>query len=1197
MTVIFPDDFTDDPTLAAGDIFMLDGGRKATGAALKTLALPSGTVDASDHTPVVESVIESADSTTGWTSTGTHTAISNDTSTKTQGTGSLKAVMRLDTASSHVYFQFGSLQSIAGKAHVAFDVRYDQSGGGPGLSNHFRYFAAEVTDSTGFAGTSVQVPFPAFPISDWYTIYLPLTGLSGVRSIGVRRILQSPTSLARVTVYIDNIRWPAQSEVDAALLAATTVVVPANYAESDDLPRQPESTRTLLDLRPTKALLSRSGGFRHTREWNLNEDGTTEVSGQITAIIDSLAEGDTLDFPPNVAFKCDKQILIYNKKNLNIRFNRARLYASSAREADSVHLNTPVISIANSDNIVLDSPRLFGYRTTVRNGSTMVAVSTNLLTELNRNLEDRAATTNPTWAANSNCTISYSGRTGGGIAIEDNASLTVTSSASGDASVRYATGTSAVPVKASTSYTFSVTSRHANLVDGGVQRNIRIDATWYDSGGSVLSTSTGTPSLESAVNAQAVHTQAHTSPSGAAYVNMVVVVEATGGAGEIHYLDNFSVKLTTPVTLVAVSTTCTLAAMHAENKIVDDPAPWYGRDIDGYCRFTIRLSDTNQVANDCQITVIDSETGAILARSTVTLTGSATNYDISRFMLPTDLDRIMRVTVRKMTPTSNTITVHSTTEYQRNTYSADRAFNNGILVDTGAHNVTVLNSEVEGVGGDAVTMTGGAIGFFIKGGFSRCNCRQGTSFNYGRFVRMSDYDIREAGRSAMDFEPAGPDWFVDDVEISRVRVFNHRNFVFAMNPWTRNFNFRVSDVVARSRDGFFLAGGCRESEFKGCRLYRNGSELGANQQTANVSDWTVNGVNLTIEDCETPGGWILEDDTTTDFDPGPARNTYTSNGIILRNSRVTSPYGRVIVRGNHKLENIAFTRNNEAMTIATSRYVGPLALDAGAFSTFDVGQYAIDLPNSFKGRTAADLWFPGGFNARTDPLYNVRGISSSSTKSNNLCGVNVPVTETATTKVITFPIRSIPTTTISLLGTTGGTLTPSATYYVRVAMRDRYGGPGVVGAQVSRTLTAAQNALTVRIEQPFDAASGYLRYGFTIYRGTVNGGPYTHRYDIMPTTGWPSLGPQNGFVDTGTAAVFNEIVNDTWGYPASTAPVTGSFTPVDESGYEPDATYGVNVTPNWLTTVQVTAKATSGFTINFGTPAPAGATVDWFLVR
>ena len=48
---------------------------------------------------------------------------------------------------------------------------------------------------------------------------------------------------------------------------------------------------------------------------------------------------------------------------------------------------------------------------------------------------------------------------------------------------------------------------------------------------------------------------------------------------------------------------------------------------------------------------------------------------------------------------------------------------------------------------------------------------------------------------------------------------------------------------------------------------------------------------------------------------------------------------------------------------------------------------------------------------------------------------------------------------------------------------------------------------------------------------------------------------------------------------------------------EVDTNYGVNATPSWNTTVWVTAKSTTGCTINFGTVAPAGATVDFITFR
>lgn len=43
---------------------------------------------------------------------------------------------------------------------------------------------------------------------------------------------------------------------------------------------------------------------------------------------------------------------------------------------------------------------------------------------------------------------------------------------------------------------------------------------------------------------------------------------------------------------------------------------------------------------------------------------------------------------------------------------------------------------------------------------------------------------------------------------------------------------------------------------------------------------------------------------------------------------------------------------------------------------------------------------------------------------------------------------------------------------------------------------------------------------------------------------------------------------------------------------EQDASYGVSVSPNWLTTYRVHTKTTTSFQVQFGTAAGASATVD-----
>jgi len=48
---------------------------------------------------------------------------------------------------------------------------------------------------------------------------------------------------------------------------------------------------------------------------------------------------------------------------------------------------------------------------------------------------------------------------------------------------------------------------------------------------------------------------------------------------------------------------------------------------------------------------------------------------------------------------------------------------------------------------------------------------------------------------------------------------------------------------------------------------------------------------------------------------------------------------------------------------------------------------------------------------------------------------------------------------------------------------------------------------------------------------------------------------------------------------------------------ESDTNYGVLVVPQWNTTVWITNKTTTGFTINFGTAPSSNSALDWFVFR
>jgi len=118
---------------------------------------------------------------------------------------------------------------------------------------------------------------------------------------------------------------------------------------------------------------------------------------------------------------------------------------------------------------------------------------------------------------------------------DSNYSLRMTSTASGNMSAGTATGLSGYAVLPSTSYTF----RSDYWADASA-RTVRTDATWYDSSGTLISTTTGNTATDS-TSAWTTSSKTASSPSNAAFVRLAHNVLSTGAGSEIHYVDEAGV--------------------------------------------------------------------------------------------------------------------------------------------------------------------------------------------------------------------------------------------------------------------------------------------------------------------------------------------------------------------------------------------------------------------------------------------------------------------------------------------------------------------------------------------------------------------------------------------------------------------------------------------------------------------------------
>jgi hypothetical protein len=208
----------------------------------------------------------------------------------------------------------------------------------------------------------------------------------------------------------------------------------------------------------------------------------------------------------------------------------------------------------------------------------------------------------------------------------------------------------------------------------------------------------------------------------------------------------------------------------------------------------------------------------------------------------------------------------------------------------------------------------------------------------------------------------------------------------------------------------------------------------------------------------------------------------------------------------------------------------------------------------------------------------------------NLRGKLVPVTETATSVNIAFQAAASPLdnwqtlNSIAAANTGGATLADATYYYTQSIVRINGETLATPSSTQSVTVSGANNSVVIG----FSGGPSETPWRRRIYRASVD--PTTNGY-LFDGYFDHTLNSSSNFTDIGQA--FTSGTGKF--YLPNITGAGGEFDP--SHSIEPDANYAVIVTPSWSTTAYVTSRATTGFTINFGTAAPAGATVDWLIVR
>lgn len=389
MSRIFPTQFgppltsptdldNDDPFLVSRDGFV----KPAAQSAVRPLMHPEGYVDANDYTAASGSLINSADALTNWVGTALFSAATIGTVNKTEGTGSVRAILRMQAGiTSKIVYTPPTPIAIGAHTLAALDVIIFPDG--PVQSNQSHQFEVRVADGAGItAGNISAVSLAGTPYGDpavanvgWVTIIVPLAGLANITSMGLIRpgTILTGTSSDRVDFRIDNLRFLNETKLDAALSAASSsvAVVPPSYPpDPNQLAPFLPAGKGIIDA--AKGVFSKQNNVVWLHDFLAHvvgaETGAINVGPAISRVINQAPPGSTIRATPGAVYRFDNDISLRSLHDLTIDFTGATCVLT-------YQSNSPFWSFVLCRNIVMMGGTWLGYYRFGMNGSALVNVA------------------------------------------------------------------------------------------------------------------------------------------------------------------------------------------------------------------------------------------------------------------------------------------------------------------------------------------------------------------------------------------------------------------------------------------------------------------------------------------------------------------------------------------------------------------------------------------------------------------------------------------------------------------------------------------------------------------------------------------------------------------------------------------------------------------------------------------------------
>lgn len=630
-------------------------------------------------------------------------------------------------------------------------------------------------------------------------------------------------------------------------------------------------------------------------------------------------------------------------------------------------------------------------------------------------------------------------------------------------------------------------------------------------------------------------------------------------------------------------------------------------------RMDFRLSADNPLSSDVEISIRD-DLGTIYAISTITVTAVESTYSLVADTAQQNIGYRTAGYVRKATNGASTINIHSIVRWGPNLYSAtDVEVHHGIFVYANnfttesmstrmSRNVLINKVHTEGFRGDGIAVGqfgNGPAHVTISNSTSRANARQQISVVGGEFAILRNNRIREYVRTGMDVEALGTDKALNTViDGNQFYMGLSAGFNAISAPSSLIVNLTVINNQQFTQTGQFL------------NLGANGGFVGNNhiQGYSTATGYTKSATEKSI---------ALEADATDititgNHFAGPVVNSGIRNVIMANRVRTSSGGATFTDKGT----NNAWYWNTQVGSTAfgSGTFYGQVNISS-ATNPIVVGMQTIGMSQAaqtFKGvPMIGNTWHPGGMRLRQEPIRELRGISASTAKMNQLMMTVTPTANTTTMAVVftSKPIRGVLTgstvfsTTEAAGSSDGSTLTAvwtNTSVYYRIAAHNYY-GPASAGTTFTVTLATTTSVARVRIGGLLNTS--HFTNGFRLYRGEADG-TTTAYYDILPLGDAKEFAAMRqdlkNFYDYGTNIFIPMDADDEWGYSTAYAVITGtsvaltSCPATDYTGAMLSTTYSVIPgAPNWNAgTVYATGKTSMGFQLSWtGTTADGTNTI------